>query len=265
MSQGNSQRCGSTRQETAATAHGSPASRDRDDEDEGRKDHVLSREDTAPFEEQAAHREGESMARRPSSAVDAITCQPQASGSARCLSTGEAGESTAPSQNGSRRAAQAARTNTEAVIGPRSTVTQPPIGPSARGTGVERPTPSTSRSPHGKLQSHPSINSRTSKKSKSSSRSTASQIPSDAEEDCCVHCILACLFCQFLTLCNLVLDCATCGSCSSDTSCCFCCGSEECAACDLPCDMDCGIVDACCESADCLEICMECCGLCFSS
>lgn len=84
--------------------------------------------------------------------------------------------------------------------------------------------------------------------------------------DCCVHCILSCLFCEFLTLCNIVLDCATCGSCSSDDSClCCCCGSGECADCDLPCDLDCGILDACCESADCLEICMECCGLCFSS
>lgn len=84
--------------------------------------------------------------------------------------------------------------------------------------------------------------------------------------DCCVHCILACLFCEFLTLCNIVLDCATCGSCASDDSCfCCCCASEECGDCDLPCDMDCGIIDACCESADCLEICMECCGLCFSS
>uniref|UniRef100_A0A674ILY6 MyoD family inhibitor n=1 Tax=Terrapene triunguis TaxID=2587831 RepID=A0A674ILY6_9SAUR len=85
--------------------------------------------------------------------------------------------------------------------------------------------------------------------------------------DCCVHCILSCLFCEFLTFCNIVLDCATCGSCSSEDSCicCCCCGSGECADCDLPCDMDCGIVDACCESADCLEICMECCGLCFSS
>lgn len=85
--------------------------------------------------------------------------------------------------------------------------------------------------------------------------------------DCCVHCILSCLFCEFLTLCNIMLDCATCGSCSSEDSCicCCCCGSGECADCDLPCDMDCGIIDACCESADCLEICMECCGLCFSS
>uniref|UniRef100_A0A3B4GLE9 MyoD family inhibitor n=1 Tax=Pundamilia nyererei TaxID=303518 RepID=A0A3B4GLE9_9CICH len=84
--------------------------------------------------------------------------------------------------------------------------------------------------------------------------------------DCCVHCILACLFCEFLTLCNIMLDCATCGSCVGEDSCfCCCCITEECGDCDLPCDMDCGIIDACCESADCLEICMECCSLCFSS
>ncbi|XP_051769435.1 myoD family inhibitor isoform X1 [Ctenopharyngodon idella] len=117
-----------------------------------------------------------------------------------------------------------------------------------------------------KLQSNPSINSQSSKRSKGSSKSNSSQIPTEAQDDCCVHCILACLFCEFLTLCNIVLDCATCGSCASDDSCfCCCCASEECGDCDLPCDMDCGIIDACCESADCLEICMECCGLCFSS
>ncbi|ELK00317.1 MyoD family inhibitor [Pteropus alecto] len=120
---------------------------------------------------------------------------------------------------------------------------------------------------HRKLQSHPSLASQGSKKSKGSTKSAASQIPLQAQEDCCVHCILSCLFCEFLTLCNIVLDCATCGSCSSEDSClcCCCCGSGECADCDLPCDLDCGILDACCESADCLEICMECCGLCFSS
>ncbi|XP_034978883.1 myoD family inhibitor isoform X2 [Zootoca vivipara] len=124
-----------------------------------------------------------------------------------------------------------------------------------------------SQKPHRKLQSHHSINSQISKKSKGSSKSASSQIPTEAQEDCCVHCILSCLFCEFLTLCNIMLDCATCGSCSSEDSCicCCCCGSGECADCDLPCDMDCGIIDACCESADCLEICMECCGLCFSS
>uniref|UniRef100_A0A8C3HW46 MyoD family inhibitor n=1 Tax=Chrysemys picta bellii TaxID=8478 RepID=A0A8C3HW46_CHRPI len=134
------------------------------------------------------------------------------------------------------------------------------------GNGVLGSLPS-SQKPHRKLQSHYSINSQGSKKSKGSSKSASSQIPVEAQQDCCVHCILSCLFCEFLTLCNIVLDCATCGSCSSEDSCicCCCCGSGECADCDLPCDMDCGIVDACCESADCLEICMECCGLCFSS
>ncbi|KAM9408224.1 uncharacterized protein mdfi [Pholidichthys leucotaenia] len=117
-----------------------------------------------------------------------------------------------------------------------------------------------------KLQSNPSITSQSSKRSKSSSKSNSSQIPTEAQGDCCVHCILACLFCEFLTLCNIVLDCATCGSCAGDDACfCCCCASEECGDCDLPCDMDCGIIDACCESADCLEICMECCSLCFSS
>ncbi|XP_009463972.1 PREDICTED: myoD family inhibitor [Nipponia nippon] len=134
------------------------------------------------------------------------------------------------------------------------------------GNGVFRPLPSTQK-PHRKLQSHHSINSQSSKKSKGSSKSASSHIPIEAQEDCCVHCILSCLFCEFLTLCNIVLDCATCGSCTSEDSCicCCCCNSGECADCDLPCDMDCGIIDACCESADCLEICMECCGLCFSS
>ncbi|KAG7493753.1 hypothetical protein JOB18_015586 [Solea senegalensis] len=117
-----------------------------------------------------------------------------------------------------------------------------------------------------KLQSNPSITSQSSKRSKSSSKSNSSQMPTETQDDCCVHCILACLFCEFLTLCNIVLDCATCGSCAGDDSCfCCCCASEECGDCDLPCDMDCGIIDACCESADCLEICMECCSLCFSS
>lgn len=83
-------------------------------------------------------------------------------------------------------------------------------------------------------------------------------------EDCCVHCILACLFCEFLTLCNIVLGQASCGICTSE-ACCCCCGDEMGEDCNCPCDMDCGIMDACCESSDCLEICMECCGICFPS
>ncbi|XP_054641768.1 myoD family inhibitor domain-containing protein [Dunckerocampus dactyliophorus] len=151
----------------------------------------------------------------------------------------------------------------------------PKLGSLPRG-GSSTSSSSSAGPKHGKkLQSNPSITSQSSKRSKGSSKSSSksnssksnsSQIPTEAQDDCCVHCILACLFCEFLTLCNIVLDCATCGSCAGDDSCfCCCCASEECGDCDLPCDMDCGIIDACCESADCLEICMECCSLCFSS
>ncbi|XP_061778594.1 myoD family inhibitor [Nerophis ophidion] len=146
----------------------------------------------------------------------------------------------------------------------------PKLGSLPRG-GSSTSSSSSAGPRHGrKLQSNPSITSQSSKRSKgsskSSSKSNSSQIPTEAQDDCCVHCILACLFCEFLTLCNIVLDCATCGSCAGDDSCfCCCCASEECGDCELPCDMDCGIIDACCESADCLEICMECCSLCFSS
>uniref|UniRef100_A0A673KTF1 MyoD family inhibitor-like n=1 Tax=Sinocyclocheilus rhinocerous TaxID=307959 RepID=A0A673KTF1_9TELE len=98
-----------------------------------------------------------------------------------------------------------------------------------------------------KLQSNPSINSQSSKRSKGSSKSNSSQIPTEAQDDCCVHCILACLFCEFLTLCNIVLDCATCGSCASEFY--------------FTAQLTINIYSC----LHCLEICMECCGLCFSS
>ncbi|XP_041443466.1 myoD family inhibitor domain-containing protein isoform X3 [Xenopus laevis] len=115
---------------------------------------------------------------------------------------------------------------------------------------------------HRKIQSSLSVSSDGSKKSKESS--AYSQKPSASPEDGCVHCILACLFCEFLTLCNIVVGQASCGICTSE-ACCCCCTEEMGDDCNCPCDMDCGIMDACCESSDCLEICMECCGICFPS
>ncbi|XP_011792809.1 PREDICTED: myoD family inhibitor domain-containing protein [Colobus angolensis palliatus] len=115
---------------------------------------------------------------------------------------------------------------------------------------------------HRKIQSSLSVNSDISKKSKVNA--VFSQKTGSSPEDCCVHCILACLFCEFLTLCNIVLGQASCGICTSE-ACCCCCGDEMGDDCNCPCDMDCGIMDACCESSDCLEICMECCGICFPS
>ncbi|XP_021566622.1 myoD family inhibitor domain-containing protein [Carlito syrichta] len=115
---------------------------------------------------------------------------------------------------------------------------------------------------HRKIQSSLSVNSDISKKNKVNA--VFSQKTGSSPEDCCVHCILACLFCEFLTLCNIVLGQASCGICTSE-ACCCCCGDEMGDDCNCPCDMDCGIMDACCESSDCLEICMECCGICFPS
>uniref|UniRef100_A0A8C6XC57 MyoD family inhibitor domain containing n=1 Tax=Naja naja TaxID=35670 RepID=A0A8C6XC57_NAJNA len=110
---------------------------------------------------------------------------------------------------------------------------------------------------HRKIQSSLSVNTESSKKS-----SAYSHKPGPSPEDCCVHCILACLFCECVTLCGLILEQTSCGICPGVTCCC---GDEMGDDCNCPCDMDCGIVDACCESSDCLEICMECCGICFPS
>uniref|UniRef100_A0A286XUK9 MyoD family inhibitor domain containing n=1 Tax=Cavia porcellus TaxID=10141 RepID=A0A286XUK9_CAVPO len=117
---------------------------------------------------------------------------------------------------------------------------------------------------HRKIQSSLSVNNDVSKKSRVNAVFSQKTGSSPSPEGCCVHCILACLFCEFLTLCNIVLGQASCGICSSE-ACCCCCGDDVGDDCNCPCDMDCGIMDACCESSDCLEICMECCGICFPS
>ncbi|XP_077180556.1 myoD family inhibitor-like [Paroedura picta] len=110
-----------------------------------------------------------------------------------------------------------------------------------------------------------------SKSSQKSCKSTASQIQEVAGDDRCAHCALACLFCEFISLCSLALDCVGGGGClkaccNGDseeplTECCCCCG--EAGRGNFPCGFGCGMLQDCCGSSDCLEICMECCSICF--
>nr|XP_042701722.1 myoD family inhibitor-like isoform X1 [Chrysemys picta bellii] len=98
-----------------------------------------------------------------------------------------------------------------------------------------------------------------------SCKSTASHIQEVAGDDRCAHCALACLFCEFLALCSLALDGLGCGALCLAGGCCARgdppgqgCGGGSC-----PCGGGCGLLQDCCDSADCLEICLECCSICF--
>ncbi|KAL7828915.1 hypothetical protein SRHO_G00325490 [Serrasalmus rhombeus] len=102
-------------------------------------------------------------------------------------------------------------------------------------------------------------------KSQQSLKANATQIQQVAGDDCCVHCILACLFCEVLSLCSALTQCLACGL-ECDAACCCgeacsglaCCSEDPCSAL-----LDCAILEDCCQSSDCLEICLECCSICF--
>ncbi|MCJ8734702.1 hypothetical protein PDJAM_G00238290 [Pangasius djambal] len=102
-------------------------------------------------------------------------------------------------------------------------------------------------------------------KSQQSLKTSASQIQEVAGDDCCVHCILACLFCELLPMCSALAQCLACGM-ECDALCCCgeACGGLACCTGD-PCSavLDCAILEDCCQSSDCLEICLECCSICF--
>ncbi|KAG8129825.1 hypothetical protein E2320_016587 [Naja naja] len=105
--------------------------------------------------------------------------------------------------------------------------------------------------------------------SKKSCKSTSSQIQEVAGDDSCTLCALACLFCEFMTVCSLLLECGACRGCLE--TCCSgeggetpsegCCG--EAGGGNCPCGLGCGMLQDCCGSSDCLEICLECCSICF--
>ncbi|XP_032810178.1 myoD family inhibitor domain-containing protein isoform X2 [Petromyzon marinus] len=140
---------------------------------------------------------------------------------------------------------------------------------------------------------------------KLSQHSKSSRPPrSSANDDCCVRSVLACLYCEFASLCWMLVSCACCChhccSCAEESGagdaerclggadccpgaelgggccccgcccvyCCCCCGpeaGEDVPPCGLCGDVDGGMLQGCCESSDCVEICFECCGFCLLS
>ncbi|XP_043990273.1 uncharacterized protein zgc:113363 [Gambusia affinis] len=104
-------------------------------------------------------------------------------------------------------------------------------------------------------------------KSHASLKTDAAHIKEVAGNDCCVHCLLACLFCELLSMCSALGECLTCGvggaSCCDGAACCCCVEAAGEAACQAV--LDCGMLENCCASSDCLEVCLECCAIVFPS
>ncbi|XP_024915358.1 myoD family inhibitor isoform X2 [Cynoglossus semilaevis] len=103
-------------------------------------------------------------------------------------------------------------------------------------------------------------------------KADAIHIKEAAGEDYCFRCLLACLYCQLLSTCSVLGECLVCGTvgagcCDTMTSCCNCCleAAGEMTCTEEACQpvLDCEILGECCCPSDCLEICVECCSICF--
>ncbi|XP_071314777.1 myoD family inhibitor isoform X1 [Trachinotus anak] len=153
---------------------------------------------------------------------------------------------------------------------PSSSFTSPP--PPSRSSTCNRHSCSL---PHHRHHHQQSTNQKrlSSTKSHTSFKTDAAHIKEVAGDDCCVHCLLACLFCELLSMCSAVGECLACGvggagCCDAAVGCCCCVEAAGEAACtEEACQamLDCGILEDCCGSSDCLEICLECCSICFPS
>ncbi|XP_040180277.1 myoD family inhibitor-like isoform X2 [Rana temporaria] len=131
------------------------------------------------------------------------------------------------------------------------TVTEPPLQQVHRGTQPCK---------------KPKSSHRTSKRSSlQSPQLSASHIEQAAGDDRCARCLLAWLFCELSILCSSLLGCVSCGLCSERILCGCLCPDGLCCSRLMPCDPGCAILNEGCRSSDCLDICQECCSLCFAS
>ncbi|KAG8544996.1 hypothetical protein GDO81_021504 [Engystomops pustulosus] len=94
---------------------------------------------------------------------------------------------------------------------------------------------------------------------------SARHIEEAAGDDRCARCLLAVLFCEVSIVCSTLLGCLSCGLCSDGALCGSLCPDGLLCARLWPCDPGCAILDEGCRSSDCLDICLECCSLCFPS
>ncbi|XP_053174194.1 myoD family inhibitor [Scomber japonicus] len=159
---------------------------------------------------------------------------------------------------------------------PSSTFSCPPPAPPDPAPPAPAPPAQSSRHscslPHPRPHPHHhSTNQKrlSSTKSQNALKTDAVKINEVAGDDCCVQCVLGCLFCELLSMCSAVGTCLACGSdaelCCDGAACCCLEAAGEAACSEEACQavLDCGIVEDCCSSSDFLEVCLECCSICF--